>query len=307
RATQQGHQTAIMSVGFPSSLEGLTFQNGQGIVGATMLSRQATAVSDLAAQPELASRPDLADSGLQAAICAPMLEEGQLWGTLSVFDDKKREWTPDDHRVLATLGNQGVVAVRNAELYEKNERSIWELRNLQEALQAATSTLDLNQVLQQVLAGAARASSAQIGCLALEDDGGLVLKGGFGTDHQTAEKLALGLGGEICRRVMDTGDSVMEAMEHESKADSPLNPRAVLCVPITLRGKPLGVVFLANYQAGPAFTADHRNLVTELATQAAVAIDNARLFKDREEVLRAYLDGLVTPADAPAPHPRGQP
>ncbi len=305
RATEQGHQTAIMSVGFPSSLEGLTFQNGQGIVGATMLSRQATAVSDLAAQPELASPPDLANSGLQAAVCAPMLEEGQLWGTLSVFDDKKREWTPDDHRVLATLGNQGVVAVRNAELYEKNERSIWELRNLQEALQAATSTLDLNQVLQQVLAGAAKASSAQIGCLALEDSGRLVLKGGFGTDHATAEKLALDIGSDICRRVMESDEPVMEARVQESKAESPLNPRAVLCVPIALRGKSLGVVFLANYRLGHAFTADHRNLVTELAAQAAVAIDNARLFKDREQVILDSLEAFAQVVDAKDPYTAG--
>ncbi|TMD11253.1 MAG: GAF domain-containing protein, partial [Chloroflexi bacterium] len=168
RSSDEGHQVAIMSVGL-SDLEGMLFQNGQGMVGATMLSRRATAVADLTAQLELAAPPDLVASGFKAAICAPMLEDAQLWGTLSVFDDKKREWTADDQRVLATLGNQGVVAVRNAELYEKNERSIWELRNLQEALQAATSTLDLKQVLQQVLAGAAKASSAQIGCLALDD------------------------------------------------------------------------------------------------------------------------------------------
>jgi len=160
-------------------------------------------------------------------------------------------------------------------------------------------------VLQQVLAGAAKASAAQIGCLALEDGGGLVLKGGFGTDHQTAEKLALGLGGEICRRVMASVEPVMEAMEPESKADSPLNPRAVLCVPITLRGKPLGVLFLANYQVGHAFTADHRNLVTELAAQAAVAIDNARLFKDREEVILASLEALANAVDARDPYTAG--
>jgi len=305
RSTAEGHQAAIMSVGFPASLEGIEFQNGQGIVGATMLSRRATEVADLGAHFDLVSPPDLAVNGLQAAICTPMLEDGQLWGTLSVFDSKKREWTPDDQRVLATLGNQGVVAVRNAELYEKNERSIWELRNLQEALQAATSTLDLNQVLQQVLAGAAKASSAQIGCLALEDEGKLILKGGFGTDHATAERLALGLGGDICQRVMETDEAVMESMERQSTDDSPLNPRAVLCVPITLRGKPFGVVFLANYQVGHAFTADHRNLVTELATQAAVAIDNARLFKDREEVILASLEALANAVDARDPYTAG--
>ena len=297
RTNEDGHQVAIMSVGL-EDLDGTLFHNGQGIVGATMLSKQATPVPVLAARPELAAEPDLLASGVKAAVCTPMLEEDRLWGTLTVFDDKNREWTADDQRVLATLGSQGVVAIRNAELYEKNERSIWELRNLQEALQAATSTLDLNQVLQQVLAGAAKASSAQIGCLALDDGGKLVLKGGFGTDHVTAEKLALDIGGDICGRVLESGEPVMEARVQESKAESPLNPRAVLCVPIMLRGKPLGVLFLANYQVGQAFTADHRNLVTELATQAAVAIDNARLFQDREDVIFQSLVALANTSDA---------
>src|SRR5256885_3269525 len=278
RTTSDGRQAVIMSLGLPENVNGIEFQNGQGIIGAVMLSLRATALPDVEAS-DLRSPPDLKAYRMQAAICAPMLEGGQLWGTLSVFDTKTREWTTDDQRVLSTLGNQGVVAVRNAELYEKNERSIWELRNLQEALQAATSTLDLNQVLQQVLAGAAKASAAQIGCLALDDGGRLVLKGGFGTDHLTTEKLALGLGGDICRKVMQSDEPVMEAMEPGSDTDSPLNPRAVLGVPITLRGKSLGVVFLANYQPGHAFTADHLTLVTELAAQAAGAIGNARRFK----------------------------
>jgi HD-GYP domain-containing protein (c-di-GMP phosphodiesterase class II) len=79
----------------------------------------------------------------------------------------------------------------------------------------------------------------------------------------------------------------------------------VLCVPITLRGKPLGVVFLANYQVGHAFTDDHRNLVTELAAQAAVAIDNARLFKDREEVILESLEAFAITVDAKDPYTAG--
>jgi GAF domain-containing protein len=305
RTTAEGHQKVIMSLGFPAEVDAMEFQNGQGVIGATMLSGRPTAVPDISSSFDLGNPPDLESYGLHAAISMPMLEDGHLWGTLSVFDVKKREWTGNDQRVLATLGNQGVVAVRNAELYDNNQRSIWELKNLQEALQAATSTLDLSQVLQQVLAGAAKASSAQIGCLALEDGGKLVLKGGFGTDSTTAERLALGLGGEICRDVMSTGTPVMQAMQQESGKDSPLNPRAVLCVPVTLRGKPQGVLFLANYQVGHVFTDDHRNLVTELAAQAAVAIDNARLFKDREEVIIASLEALANAVDARDPYTSG--
>src|SRR6266700_703311 len=305
RTTPEGTQRVIMSLGFPGEVEKMEFDNGQGIIGAVMLSQGVTALADTSASFDLSSPPDLQTYGLRSALCTPMLEDGRLWGTLTVFDVRPREWTEDDQRVLSTLGNQGVVAVRNAELYDDNQRSIWELKNLQEALQAATSTLDLNQVLQQVLAGAAKASSAQIGCLALDESGRLNLKGGFGTDSSTAEKLALGLGGDICRDVMSSGQPLMEAMQVKPGSDSPLNPRAVLCVPITLRGKPQGVVFLANYQVGHAFTADHRNLVTELAAQAAVAIDNARLFKDREEVILQSLEAFATTVDAKDPYTAG--
>ena len=87
--------------------------------------------------------------------------------------------------------------------------------------------------------------------------------------------------------------------------DNPLNPRAVLCVAITLRGTPTGLLFLANYRVGHAFTDDHRNLVTELAAQAAVAIDNARLFKDREEVILSALEALANAVDARDPYTAG--
>ncbi|MFI5284571.1 MAG: GAF domain-containing protein, partial [Candidatus Dormibacterales bacterium] len=307
RTTAEQRQKVSKSLGFPAEVDTLEFQNGQGIVGAVMLSHRATPVADVSASFDLSSPPDLAAYGLQAAICAPMLEDGELWGTISVFDVKKRDWTEDDQRLLATLGNQGVVAVRNADLYTKSERDNWELRHLQEALQAATSTLDLAKVLPEVLKKAATAASAQIGvlALALEDSGKLILRAASGTDHVTAERLALGVGGEICRSVMESGEPVMEAMQHPSGADSPLNPTAVLCVPIKLEKKPIGVLFLAHYQDGHAFIADHRKLITELAAQAGVAIDNARLFTDRKQVMLASLKALAIAVDARDPYTKG--
>ena len=299
RTTPEGHQRVIMAVNFPASTEGMEFRNGQGIIGAVMLNGRAAAVPDLGASPELAAPPDLASLRIQAAVCVPMVGDGQLWGTLSVFDVKRREWTPNDQRVLATLGSQGVVAVKNAELYEEGQRRLWELSNLQKGLRAVTSTLDLTTVLEQLLNGAAQASSAQIGCLALEEDGKLKLYGAYGTDNVTADKLALGLGGDICRDVMATGQPFLEHMDRGTDAaDTPLNPRAVLCVPINLRGKPTGVLFLANYKIGAHFSQPHRDVVTELAAQAAIPIDNSR-------IVLAALEALANAVDARDPYTAG--
>lgn len=299
------NQRVIASLGFFGEVDAMEFTNGQGIVGAVMLSESVTALEDTSTSFDLGSPPDLKKYGLRSALCVPMLEDGKLWGTLSVFDAKRRDWTQDDQRVLSTLGNQGVVAVRNAELYDKNDRTIWELSHLQDALQAATSSLDLNEVLNQVLDGARKASSAQIGCLALEDSGQLILKSASGTDSKTAERLALKLGGEICRRVMTTRQPVMQTMERKAATDNPLNPRAVLCVPLTVSDRPIGVVFLANYQTGHEFTADDRHLAGELAAQAAVAIDRARLFEAREELILEALETQADLVDARDPYTAG--
>ena len=106
---------------------------------------------------------------------------------------------------------------------------------------------------------------------------------------------------------MAWGKPFREGMEQDTVNESPLNPRAVLGGPITLRGTPMGVLFLANYQVGHAFTPDHRHLVTELASQAAVAIDNARLFKDREEVILSSLEALANAVDARDQYTEGHP
>ena len=280
RSTDSGTQRVIMSVGFPDSVNAMEFANGQGIVGAVALSRSVIALDDAAESFDLSSPPDLLALGLRSALCSPMIENGRLWGTLAVFDAKKREWTEDDKRLLATLGSEGVVSVSNAELYDDNQRSIWKLTNLQDALQAATSTLDLGQTMQRVLEGAVKASSAQVACLALNDSGQLILKSHLGTDATAAEQLALKIGGKISRSVMASGEPVVETMERKPGAIGPLNPEAVLCVPLTKGDKPFGIVFLANHRGGGSFTDDERNLAADLAAEGAVAIDRALLFKE---------------------------
>lgn len=298
RAVEPGKHRISVGMGFGEELAGAEVQNGQGVIGAVILSGNALSIPDLASSWDLTD-PTLAPYGVRGAICVPMREGEVIWGTLSVFDVNPRSWTSDDVRVLQTLGNEAVVAVKNAELYDQSKKMIWELTNLHDGLKAVSSTLDLGQVMELVLSGGAKAADAQIGCLAIEEGGKLQVVGAFGTDHATAERLALGLGGDLCNDVMHSGEPLMEAMGRtEGKAAGPLDPRSVLCVPVNLHGRPIGVIFLANYVANKPFTEDHKRLVTALAAQAAVAIDNARLFKDREEVTLASLQALAAAVDA---------
>src|SRR5260370_25539172 len=69
RSTAEGNQSVIMSLGFPSAVNALEFQNGQGIVGAVMLRAKATVVQDIAASSHLPSPPALLAFRLQASLC----------------------------------------------------------------------------------------------------------------------------------------------------------------------------------------------------------------------------------------------
>ena len=305
RSVAEGKHRISEAIGF-GEVRGAEIQNGQGVVGAVMLSGQPVVITDLSSSWEVQD-PNLTNNQIRGALSVPMFEDKKLWGTLSVFDTNAHGWTEDDVRVLTTLANESVVAVKNAELYDTSKRMIWELSNLHEGLKAVTSTLDLDDVLEIVLGWAGKAAEAQIGCIALLDDDKkvLTLSSSYGTDQVTAKRLALEMGADICDEVIHERKPVMEHMDDAQSGSGPLNPRAVLCVPILLREEPTGILFLAKYQAGTFFTEDHRRLVTSLAAQAAISIDNAKLFKSREEVTIAALKALAKAVDARDPYTAG--
>ncbi|MDQ6692616.1 MAG: GAF domain-containing protein, partial [Candidatus Dormibacteraeota bacterium] len=295
----------INAIGFSKSVVGMEINNGQGVVGAVALSRQPLAVPDVIESFDLAAPPDLAGAGLHGALCVPIIHQGALWGTLSVFSTLRREWSDGDERVLSTLGNHAVVALRNAELFDSSQKMVWELGNLMDGLTAVTSTLDLDEVLKEVLKSVSKATEAQIGVLALEEAGSLKVWAATGSDPETARRLAMELGGEICEEVLATGKARQEYNDKAGEATGPLDPRSVLCVPLLLRGKPIGVVFLANYVEGKPFSEDHRRVATELGAQASVAIDNARLFRERELVVLESLKAMAQLVDAKDPYTAG--
>lgn len=305
RYSSQNTVVVVNQLGFPAGELPAQISNGQGVVGAVMLSRSPVAVADVAESSDLAAPPDLLNAGLHAALGVPIVHQGAMWGVLAVFSPERKEWSDDDKRVLTTLGNQAVVALQNAELYEKSQKTVWEVTTLIEGLTAVTSTIDLDQVLQEVLVSGAKACGAQIAALALEHDGKLQVAAAFGTDPETARRLALELGGEICERVFKAGKAVMHQADKAEASAGPLDPRAVLCVPLMLRGKPIGVAFLANYVQGQTFSEDHQRVVTELAAQASVAIDNARLFNDRESLMLESLRAMAQLVDAKDPYTAG--
>lgn len=157
---------------------------------------------------------------------------------------------------------------------------------LMEIARTITSALDVDEVLTRVLEGAVRFSGAERGCLFLREDGRLVphLPGGQGgpapeVSRSVAEEAAR-LGRPLYRGFSDgAGDPASASVVR-------LRLQAILCLPLSVRGDVIGVVYLDSRRPLPDQQPD-LPLLEALADLAAVAIQNSRLVEERVRTERA--------------------
>ncbi|HEV1998364.1 MAG TPA: GAF domain-containing protein, partial [Candidatus Dormibacteraeota bacterium] len=265
---------------------------GAGLLGLVAL-QQGTLRQDHMLEAGLV--PPLEDSGrgLSCGLAAPMFIDGEFQGALAVYG--QRPYDDSETAVLTTVANQVAVALRNAELFHRSQRSLAELANLHEGLQAIASSLDMEQVLKNILTKAAAVSGAQIGSIMVLEEGRLHLRATFGTDGPTAQNLSFGLGEGIAGKVVATGQPILanDVATHPDfrrPDEAKVLPKALLCVPMRLGDEVIGVINLSNYLRTNVFDEDAVRVVASLASQTSVAVENARLYQH----LRAERDRLIS-------------
>jgi signal transduction histidine kinase len=178
-------------------------------------------------------------------------------------------------------------------------------RRLVDAGIAVTSELSLDAVLQKIVEAAAELTGAGYAALGVIDPSGRGLERFLtaGIDDEARERI-----GELPR-----GRGILGVLIHDAQAlrlhDLTTDPRSVgfpphhplmrtfLGVPIVLRGVAYGNLYLTEKQDGEDFTAEDQELVSALAAQAAVAIENARLYESATRWL-AQLESLTEVGNA---------
>jgi GAF domain-containing protein/FixJ family two-component response regulator len=229
-----------------------------------------------------------AEEAITSVLVVPLKLRGEAMGTLSVSSSERdREFSTNDKYLLSVLADYVAIGVENARLYENVERRAGELDLLNEVGQALSSMLDLEQALTLVMERINSILKVEAGSLLLVDEeaGELVFQIALGQKSQQVKPLRLRIGQGIAGRVAETGQSLLIASVGRGPGEATaidistdFLARSVLCVPMIARGETLGVIEVINKVDGP-FTDDDRNLLVSIANYAAVAIDNARLFR----------------------------
>jgi adenylate cyclase len=167
------------------------------------------------------------------------------------------------------------------------------------------SSLDLSEVLCVVMDAIVRLTKAERGVLMLkaegEQSGELIPSIARNWEQESIEATDLAISRSIIQRVFDEGQPILTTnAQQDPRFDSQQsiivhNLRAILCVPLKVKGQTTGVIYVDNRIRSGIFTSVQLELLSAFANQAAVAIENARLYesvrKSLEEV--SELKGLM--------------
>lgn len=162
--------------------------------------------------------------------------------------------------------------------------------------QTFNSSLDLDQVLNLVMDEVIAATHAERGFVVLrESDGGLTFRAARGMERETIDDPGFQISRGVVEWVAEEGQPVLT---RDAQANGRLGERAsiralglrsILCVPLELRGRVLGVVYVDNRVQTGVFRTKDLELLAAIASSAAIAIENARLHQERVAIMRRQL------------------
>jgi class 3 adenylate cyclase len=188
-----------------------------------------------------------------------------------------------------------------------------ELAALFEVSQAIGSSLDLPMVLNEVMDQIIHLTGAERAFLMLVDPetGELEFRAARNMDRETIASSSFEISRSIVNQVASSGQPVVTTnaqMDPRFRAQESVigyNLRSILCVPLRARGQVTGVIYADNRILTSLFSDRDRNLLAAFASQAAVAIENARLFESvsnaktlMDNVFASITSGVITTDEA---------
>jgi phosphoserine phosphatase RsbU/P len=275
---RRGELRAAYSVGYPESDKPLRLKLGAGLVGAAVGSEQPLVVNDLSADPRYIEFVP----GMSSEIVVPLMHKSRPIGALNILSRNRDQFTVGDVEIVRQFGAHVAVALINARLFERSRSDAEAFETLAEIGREVASVLALDELFARIALLTKRVIEYRtFGILLLNEERG-----------ELEMKLAVQYGEKVQVPPLRLGEGLVgyAALHREPVlvADVSQDPRYIklvpdvrseLAIPLLLKDRCIGVVDLESPELD-AFSKRDVEILTLLASQAAVAIENARLYEE---------------------------
>src|SRR5215469_6755197 len=291
----------VVAFNAPQELKDFIVQNPFGpgrhnAAGRAALERRTVQILDPFADPEYSyGAKDIEKIGTILAV--PILKGEDLLGVINIFHlDEVRLFTDKQIALVETFADQAAIAIDNVRLLDELRQSLQQQTATADVLKVISrSTFDLKTVLNTLVESAARLCAADITAIAREKNEYYYIVASYGfpqgfRDYIESVPMERGRGSVFGRVLLECKPvQVVDVLADPEYAMHELQKRGgyrtVLGVPLLREGVPIGLLNL-NRTSVRAFTDKQIELATTFADQAAIAIENVRLFDEIQDKSR---------------------
>src|SRR3954454_13327299 len=263
---------------------------GVGIIGTLVNEGRAQLINDTLADPRAVEVKGTVEPDLERLMVTPLMAGDTVKGAMAVWRDFGDPFTQNDLQFLIQLSQQAVVAMENARLFAESQRQASELDTVNTVSQQLSGRLDVGALIELVGAQITSLFNADIAYVALLDReldminfpyqyGEVVPPRPYGqglTSKIIDTGEALILNSEVSARSKEIGAEVLGKMA-----------KSYLGVPIIVEGRSEGVISVQSTTREGAYDADDQRLLSTIAANVGVALNNARLFAEAQQARAA--------------------
>ncbi len=292
------YDAAQDEISFPLAIEGgqpvqwRSRRSGKGLTEYLIRTGEPLLITD-GLKEKIHTLPDVEIVGRLAKswLGIPLIAGSETLGAMVIQNyDKPNAFDQHSYELLTSIANQAAIAIQNARLYQQAQLRAEEMATLNEMGRALSSSLDLDTVLQTLYQYASRLVDTSSFIIALYD----------AEKDEVRFPILLEKGKFVPTPARIHGNGMTEYVIHHGEPlliedNSPEKIRSLgidvvgppsrcwLGVPMMLGNRPLGAIAIVSYTDPYAFGIRERNILSAIASQAAIAIQNARSFIETQE------------------------
>lgn len=248
-------------------------------------------------------------------ICAPLKFEEEVLGVIELINKKGGDvFDEEDLDMLLTFTPYIGVILKNAQLFIENRKKIERLEHLMEVTKFVNSTLNLETLLDRMLEIFTDVLNAEAGSILLldEEKDELFFAAATGEKKDSIKNIRVPIGEGVAGWVAREDKPVLIADAQNDprffkKADqkTKFKTKTIVAVPLKTKEKLIGVVEILNKKDNELFNDEDLNLLEALSNQAAVAIENAKLYENLKTLFLNTVKSLAAAIETKDIYTRG--